>query len=250
MKIKEFFNLGGSDEKNEVKKSVSNSPSISANVEKNLKSPASTGIERKKNENSSTVKSTAEETNTIEKPIFFKPTYDVKLTILLIENSSEMAKQKDKLTQIVKNLVVCDKNSFSTYGFVTIINYGARVRKTELIRRASLNFDELLYYKDLSDNTCFHTAIFDLEDIVCKYNKKLIEEEMKKFFIRNIEVIGIGSCVDNCTKISKDIAISSFNRVARLSNVTTKYFCFTDSTFVEAATIGFHSIGAINRNYK
>lgn len=222
MILKNIFNLGGNDENKEERNAVSNNPTISANIEKKQ----------------------------IEKPIVIIPTYDAKLTILLIENSTEMAKNKAKLTQIVKSLVACDNSLALTGGYVSTINYGTSVRETKPTKREFFNFEELLYNEDLSDNTCFHEAIFALEDVVNNYNEKLIEEKLKKFFIKDIEVIGIGSCVDNYTKISKNTAISSFNRVASLRNVTTKYFCFSDSTFVEAATIGFHSIGAINRNYK
>ena len=177
-----------------------------------------------------------------EKKVFRKPTYDEKLTILMVENTLETAKEKDNVIKIVKSLV--------TSGYVSVVNYGGAVRKSEPEEVKKFDDSILFCNYDLSDKSSLYEAIFDAEYIVDKYRKKLIEEETKKSFIKYVEIIGIGQCIDTCSKVSKEISMSCFHRIANLSNVTTKYFCLTDATFVNAATIGFHSIGAINRSYK
>lgn len=177
-----------------------------------------------------------------KKPLF-KPTVDQKLTILLIENSTEMEKEKDKLVQIVKSLTTSE-------GYFSIINYGSTVRQTEPMSWSKIDLNKLLNAEDISDNKCLYEALLPLEDMVFAYNKKLIEEEDRKLFIDRIDIIGIGSCTDVGSKVSKTVATACFARTVRISSVSTKYFCFSDATFVDAASIGFRSIGAINRNYK
>ena len=93
-------------------------------------------------------------------------------------------------------------------------------------------------------------ALVELEFLVSNSYMKLEEKENEDILIDNIEVIGIGTCTDNCSKVSKEVAIDCFCKVARKPGITTKYFCLTDETFTQAAEIGFHSIGAIFKNYQ
>jgi hypothetical protein len=178
-----------------------------------------------------------------KKNIFIKPIVDTKLTIFLIENSYEMKKNEEFLKQIVKN-------SISSEDYVAVINYGSTVRETKPSNSFESYFDKILCSKDITEKKCLYNAIETLEVMVYEYNKKIIEGEKEKTFIKNVEIIGIGSCTDCGSSISKAYAILCFSKIALFKNVSTKYFCFTDATFVKSAEIGFHSIGAINRNYK
>ena len=79
---------------------------------------------------------------------------------------------------------------------------------------------------------------------------KIEEKETERVRINKIDVIGIGNCKDNGSKISKEQALRYFQKVANLHGVTTKYFCLSENSFIDAAEIGLHSIGAIFRKYQ
>ena len=180
---------------------------------------------------------------TFAKPPFVpKPVVvDTKLTIILVENTNEVAKEKDKLKAIVKKLV--------TTGYICVINYGTLVRKSEILEAKNFDCDKLIYKGVVGDNACLFDAIDTLEDVVKENYKKSEEIKNKRVRTQSIDIIGIGRCFDNCSITPREIASESFCRVARYTDVTTKYFCLTEDSFIAAATIGFHSIGAIAKNY-
>ena len=166
---------------------------------------------------------------------------DAKLTIILVENTEEVAREKEKIEKIVKSLV--------TTGYICVINYGSSVRESETVEAKSFNSSELLSLEDLGDTACLFDALIALESVVDKKYKNVEELENKKIRISRVEVIGIGRCIDNCSTSSIETGIESFCRVARRDDVITKYFCLSEESFIAAATIGFRSIGAIARNY-
>ena len=110
--------------------------------------------------------------------------------------------------------------------------------------------DNSLLSEDNEQNAiCLYDALKALEDLVNKEYMVIHEKEFERERINQIEIIGIGTCKDNCSVVSKEEGIESFCNVAKKLNITTKYFCITEESFVSAAEIGFHSIGAISRNY-
>uniref|UniRef100_UPI0025A15F42 hypothetical protein n=1 Tax=Klebsiella pneumoniae TaxID=573 RepID=UPI0025A15F42 len=58
----------------------------------------------------------------------------------------------------------------------------------------------------------------------------------------------IGTGVDNFSTVSEKLAIESFSKTANLEKVTTRYFCLGEQNVVNAATIGFRSIGSIPKS--
>ena len=187
---------------------------------------------------------TAAETKQVSKPLVqpknYKPIKDTNLTIIFLENTSEVSKQINNLNKIVKSI----KN-----GFVCIINYGSRVMQTELFEVSNIKNCELLVEDDIGDKSCLFNALVELENIVFSSYYKVLETEFERVRIKKIEVIGIGRCIDNCSTVSKEIGIKYFSRVSKNPNIVTKYFTLTEESFIQAATIGFRSIGAIYRNY-
>lgn len=171
----------------------------------------------------------------------YKPMKDTKLTIIFLENTIEVASQIDNLNKIVGSV----KN-----GFVCIINYGSKVMQTELFEAADIKKCELLVEDDVGDKACLFNALVALENIVSDSYNKVLETENERMRIKKIEVIGIGRCVDNCSTVSKEIGMEYFSRMIKNFNILTKYFTLTEESFVQTATIGFRSIGAIYRNYR
>lgn len=172
-----------------------------------------------------------------------KPVYqDVKLVILLIENTEEVAKEKEKLEKILKSIL--------TAGYVCLINYGSEVRTGQLVEAKRLNCEDILCQEDLGQKTCLFDALTTLESVVDEKYEKMEFVKNKRIKIHNIEIIGIGRCLDNASHTSMEMAIVSFCQVAAHKNVVSKYFCLSEEEFIRAATIGFRSIGAINRSYK
>lgn len=179
-------------------------------------------------------------TSVVHKTVY-KRTVDKKLTIVLVENTAEVAKEKDTLIKIVKSL--------GPSGLVSIINYGSAVRQSEIFELSEFDEVNLLCTEDIGDRACLYDALKKLENLVYKEYMHIEEKEKERIIIKEIEVIGIGTGKDNCSKVTKDSGIDSFCRIARKPKVTTKYFCLTEDTFINVAEIGFRSIGAIFRNY-
>lgn len=166
---------------------------------------------------------------------------DTKLTIILVENTNEVAMEKDKLKAIIKKLVKT--------GQICVINYGNIIRVSKIVEANSFNGDMLFDDDSVGDNACFYDAICIMEEVVDENYKKTKDLKGKRVRIQNIDIIGLGTCRDNCSISTSKIAGENFRTVAKHTDVTTKYFCLKEDSFIAAATIGFHSIGAIARNY-
>lgn len=170
----------------------------------------------------------------------FKRLVEKQLTIILLENTTEVAKVNDLLKKIIQSSV--------TSGLVCIISYGESVYKSEIVDYTELA--SIKYNENLSQETCLFDALVELETTVSNNYMRIKENEKDRTRITNIEIIGIGTCKDDCSKVKKEEGIACFCKVLSKPKVTTKYFCLTDESFIEAAEIGFHSIGAIFRNYQ
>lgn len=175
------------------------------------------------------------------KPVYFPRLEETKLYILLVENTKEVAKEKENLEKIVKSLI--------TSGKVCVINYGRIVRESKIVDAKDFDCSELLYLDFVGEYSCLFDALTALKGVVEKNYRKTEYSKNKRVMVKSIEIIGIGRCVDNYSIIPAAIAVEDFCSVVNRLDVTTKYFCLSEKYFVEAAKIGFHSIGSIARNY-
>ena len=184
--------------------------------------------------------------DTKKKGVVIKPVYvppeKTKLTIFLIENTTDVANISETISKIVKSLV--------TYGYVYIINYGSSVKLSKMFDASKIDYTNILNDSDIGDYACFSEALVMLNAIVNEKLKKVEElEKKKKIQIEEIEIVGIGKCIDNCSTVPKDVALDCFYNTISKDEITNKYFCLTEESFVEAAATGFRSIGAIYRSY-
>lgn len=186
--------------------------------------------------------------NAIEEKIETKPKFiykrlvNKKLFVILVENTPEMAKEKAMIMKIIKSL--------APSGLITVINYGKTVKPNEIFDAATVNERDFLCPEDIGDEACLYDALDRLEIVVSDAYMKIEEKETERVRIDKIDVIGIGNCKENGSKISKERALKYFKKVANMQDVTTKYFCLSENSFIEAAEIGFHSIGSIYRKYQ
>lgn len=168
----------------------------------------------------------------------YKRLVNKKLTIVLMENTTKVAKQKEKVLQIANNIMKTD--------LICFINYCDTVEISEI---GNNNLD-ISYVKVLGDKACLFDALIEAEKLVSSKYLTIEEKETERVCIDSIEIIGIGTCTDNASKASKEDALSSFFEISRKQKVATKYYCLTDEYFLNAAEIGFRSIGSILRNYQ
>ncbi len=183
---------------------------------------------------------------TIKSTFFPKTVYkrlvNKKLTIILLENTSIVAKHKDKVLQIVDNFVRSD--------MICIINYGSSVNASEIIDVHNGKDLTIMYDESAGVESCLFDALIELEKIVSSKYLVTEETEHERVSINSIDVIGIGTCTDNCSTTPKDEAMDKFYLMSLKSKVVTKYYCLTDEFFMAAAEIGFRSIGAISKTYQ
>jgi len=184
--------------------------------------------------------------DTPKKPIEFprKPVYipprNIKLTVILLENTDVVKEEQEVVKKIVINSI--------TGGKYIIINYGESINLTQM--EDDKLFSELQLFTENADGkSCLYDALSVLNKIVNRSYQSQVHYDFASSIIRSIDIIGIGRCIDNCAKINKLDAFKSFQKVIDKTNVTTKYFCIDDTCFVDAAEIGFRSIGAIRRNF-
>ena len=92
-------------------------------------------------------------------------------------------------------------------------------------------------------------AISEATKIVSDLYGKIKEVNKVTTKVTSIEICGIGTCKDNCSKTSKDDGIKSFCKMLNDTRIKSKYFCLNESSFFDAAETGFRSIGSISRSY-
>lgn len=183
-----------------------------------------------------------------KEPFVYKPRImEKKLIILLIENTAEMAKENDS---IIKLSEICKDTDW-----LYIIHYGKdiKTKKVEFNKffkkNDDINLEDLKCSKDATEDSCFMDAISEVTKIVSDLYGKIKEVNKVTTKVTSIEIIGIGTCKDNCSKTSKDDGIKSFCKMLNDTRIKSKYFCLNESSFFDAAETGFRSIGAINRSY-
>ena len=174
-------------------------------------------------------------------PPRYRRTIDSKLTIFLVENTAKVFENQEIVLGIVKKLL--------STGFVCIINYGSTARESELYDSSSFDKVRIVCKEDQGDNACFYDALVSMKTI---FDKKFLATEKRdfdEFILNKVDIVGIGTGRDNCSKASKEEAIKCFCDVIKSKNVTSKYFCLTEDSFMDVAEIGFRSIGAISKEY-
>lgn len=173
---------------------------------------------------------------------FYKPLVDKKLTILLVENTSKVVEERERIINIIQKVV--------SPGLISIIEYGSVVEKSEIFNISDFNNIPFLCNNNIEGKTCLYDAIPSLHSLVLEQYMHIEEKEKERVRINDIEIIGIGTCTDLDSEVWKEVAISMFSEIVSKPRVTTKYFCLTEESFFSAAEIGFRSIGAIFRKYQ
>lgn len=175
----------------------------------------------------------------MKKRIVYKQRIRRNITIFLIENTTQSIKERNNLLKII--------GGQSKTELVCIINYGKKVKVNTIPNFSIFGNKFFLNDKEVGEEKCLFDALVELEKLVSR--QCLLEDATKKIIANNIMIIGIGTCTDNSSETAKEKAIDCFFRVRKIPTVKTKYFCLTESTFLQAAEIGFESIGAIYREY-
>lgn len=178
-----------------------------------------------------------------KKPSYvYKRLVEKKLTIILIEDTQLVMKEKDKLVKIIKNITADGK--------ACIITYGDTVRQSEIFDVLPNGGIPFPVNENVGDTACLYDALIAVEKLVADKHTKTEETATQRIMIKDVDVIGIGTCTDNGSKATKEEALDAFHKVASRHRVMTKYFCLSEGSFMNSAEVGFRSIGAIFRNYQ
>lgn len=191
-------------------------------------------------EKESTKKEDDEQFEFFPKPVF-KRLVEKNLTIVLIENTAEVAKENAKIRQLLKSV---------SSELVCIIKYGSSIEKSEIFKGIELKEDKFLCDENVENKACLFDTLVELDNLISEVYMKTKEEEKERIRINKIDIIGIGTCIDTCSKVTKDVGIDHFCKVISKTRITTKYCCITERDFIKAAEIGFHSIGSMSINYQ
>lgn len=170
------------------------------------------------------------------------------LHIILIENSEETYKIKEKISQIVVGTTKGDAK-----GLTCIVNYGETIHYSEPISTLDVQKTPALVETDIGKSARLYDALCALNSLITTKKKSIEDDKLKRVKITEIDILGIGTCKDADSKHSKEEAIAAFEEILKnspLTTVTTKYFCLTEVGIVEAAEFGFRSIGSISNSYQ
>lgn len=161
-----------------------------------------------------------------------------KLTIVLLENTKKSLEAKGIILKIIHRLVSTD--------LICVITYGDNVKVNKVEKVSTFSDEKLLDENNVTENACLYDALKILKKVVIIADKKELDEDfgIDKYKIDSIDVIGIGSGLDVGSKAKMEEAIECFEDVLSKKDVDTKYFCFSEDTFKEVASLGFRSIGA------
>lgn len=161
-----------------------------------------------------------------------------KLTIILLENTKKSFEERENILKIVNRLLSSD--------LVCTITYGSTVKVGCVKKAGKFDDKDLFDTDDLKDNACLYDALRILNKVVKLAFKKARYDEfgIDQYKISSIDIIGIGSGIDASSKIDKEGSLKVFDEVLSNTSVETKYFCFSEDSFKEVASIGFRSIGA------
>ena len=167
--------------------------------------------------------------------LVYKPTVNIKLIILLIENTQELIEQ-----------IVTD---FLSEGKVIILNYGKTINISELKQEEDLDNNKIFTDEVNKETTLFYDTLVEVEKIVREKYLHVEETEKLKIKINEIKIIGFGTCKDTGSETTKKEAIKKFYEAVKYAKIATEYYCITEEFFVEAAEIGFHSIKSISMEF-
>ena len=154
-----------------------------------------------------------------------------KVTIMLLENTPFM--KQLKIERIATNI------SSDPDQLVTIVRYGENIETTTYNEKDNIIFDDKEPEKIL-----FYDSLVEVSELV-----KRLYTEQKMFRIISVELICIGNCEDKESKKSKETAIKELNEIIQKYDIKNKYYCLSESEYLEAAEIGFHLIGSITTPY-
>lgn len=172
----------------------------------------------------------------------YKKLVNKKLNIVLIESTALVSKEKEKVMQIV--------NRFLNSDLLCVINYGETVGLSEILEVKEPDKMNISFAETEQEKTCLYDALVEIEKLVSSKYLVTEEKERERVSINQIEIIGIGTCRDNCSTATKENALEAFFKICLKSNIATKYYCLTDEYVMNAAEIGFHSIGSISIAYQ
>lgn len=183
-----------------------------------------------------------------KEPYVYKPRIaEKKLIILLIEDTVKMSKENESIVKLSK---ICNGTDW-----VYVIHYGkeVKVKKIELKKffkkDDEIKPDDLKCSEDATEDVCLWDALTEVNKIVSDLYGKVKEIDKVTTKVTNIEIIGIGTSKDNCSKTSEEDGITSFCKTLKDNRIKSKYFCLNESCFLSAAKTGFRSIGSISKDY-
>ncbi len=166
-----------------------------------------------------------------------KPVVNKKLTILLVEETSEMLPYAARLLN--KNVEVVNKDDF-----LCIIRYSENI---ETVVKIKDKFNEVELEANVdttNDKKSFYDALKKAYEIVMQYSIGTIEDSINRYRVCDFEVVGMGTASDNSSKITFEEAIKEFDKILN-KGIKTRYFCIDDVYMKNAALFGFRTIGSM-----
>lgn len=176
-----------------------------------------------------------------KKDYFFKKRIKKELVVLLLEDNKEVAKYNQSILKIYKTLTLNK--------LVYIIKYNKEIKYSRILIPDLLADESISCSSESINDSCLYDVLSKMKNIINFYLNNDIEREKEIYTIDSIELIGVGTCTDNCSMSDQEKSIQDFNLAISNNKIKTKYFCLTEKNLINAAELGFHSIMAMERKY-
>lgn len=175
------------------------------------------------------------------KVVRYKPTVDKTLVVLLVEETSNLLRFSNSIYKILDNI--------SIENYLCIIRYGIDVNVSDIDIKSKFDKETLkIRFNTKNDKRCLYDALSKLSSIVSENLGEIIETETTRYMINKVEVIGIGTCCDDLSDISKEAVTLLFDQVLE-KNVRTRYFCTDEMYMQNAAELGFRAVACFNKKF-
>lgn len=172
----------------------------------------------------------------------YKPTRKSKMVVVLVEESAKMNEFAGKANKFISKYIRDDS-------LVCMFRSGKNVMETSVLQKKKLTLKELLIIDGIkTEDSCFYDAIIRIAELVEEYYGKKIEGEKENILVESIEIFGIGSGTDNCSKATITDAMKALKKISK-RDIVTKYFCINEIYMPGVAAIGFRSIGSMSSTY-
>lgn len=169
----------------------------------------------------------------------FRKVEEIKMDIILIEDSLNVKGYRDTILKGIKEPQGGDILFIFSY-----TDKGITIKSS--LEKEPKEVLNLVFKGELDEGGQLYDTLKVIAELIALYGKENLKIDFKDYKINEINILGIGSAIDKNSKDDINLALETMEVIKNIDIVTTKYICIEEANMVNAAMLGFRSIGCIN----